>query len=55
VSDRIELAGVDVPRLGYGAMRLTGPGVIGPLANLAEARLVIRRARSSWEYDAPAG
>lgn len=40
----MRLAGVDVPRLGYGTMRLTGAGVIGPPANLAEARLVLRRA-----------
>jgi pyridoxine 4-dehydrogenase len=40
----IELAGRPVPRLGYGTMRLTGPGVLGPPPNLAEARRVVRRA-----------
>jgi pyridoxine 4-dehydrogenase len=40
----VELAGAHVPRIGYGTMRLTGPGVLGPPANLAEARHVLRRA-----------
>ena len=35
---------VVVNRMGYGAMRITGPGIIGPPADLAEARRVLRRA-----------
>ena len=33
-----------VNRLGFGAMRVTGPGVWGPPANPTEARAVLRRA-----------
>ena len=33
-----------VYRLGYGAMRLTGPGIWGPPANKHEAIAVLRRA-----------
>jgi aryl-alcohol dehydrogenase-like predicted oxidoreductase len=44
VSTSIELAGVRVGRLGYGTMRLTGPDVLGPPADLGEARRVLRRA-----------
>ena len=33
-----------VPRLGYGTMRLTGPGIFGPPADRAEAIRVLRRA-----------
>jgi len=40
----IELDGTLVPRLGYGTMRLTGPGVLGPPPNMAEARRVLSRA-----------
>jgi pyridoxine 4-dehydrogenase len=40
----IELDGTPVPRLGYGTMRLTGPGVLGPPPNMAEARRVLSRA-----------
>jgi len=40
----IELDGTLVPRLGYGTMRLTGPGVLGPPPSLTAARLVLRRA-----------
>src|ERR1700689_2513895 len=40
----IGVAGKHVPRIGYGTMRLTGPGVIGPPANPAEARRVLSRA-----------
>src|SRR5512144_2450319 len=38
--------GGDLPvhRLGFGAMRITGPGVIGPPANRDEAIAVLRRA-----------
>ncbi|WP_235488746.1 aldo/keto reductase, partial [Frankia sp. AvcI1] len=40
------LLGGDLPitRLGFGAMRITGPGIWGPPANPAEARAVLRRA-----------
>jgi len=34
-------------RIGYGTMRLTGPGVIGPPADPDEARLFLARAPSS--------
>ena len=40
----IEIDGRVVPRLGYGTMRLTGPGVLGPPPELAEARRVLKRA-----------
>ena len=43
-SGLLDLVGRRVPRIGYGTMRLTGPGVFGPPANLAEARRVLRRA-----------
>jgi aryl-alcohol dehydrogenase-like predicted oxidoreductase len=33
-----------VQRLGFGAMRLTGPGIIGPAADRDECRRVLRRA-----------
>ncbi len=33
-----------MPRVGYGTMRLTGPGVIGPPPDLREALVVLRRA-----------
>jgi aryl-alcohol dehydrogenase-like predicted oxidoreductase len=38
--------GGDLPvhRLGFGAMRVTGPGIIGPPADRAEALAVLRRA-----------
>ena len=38
------LAGHEVPRLGYGTMRLTGPRIFGPPADPDEARRVLRRA-----------
>ena len=41
---RLRFADRDVPRLGYGAMRLPGPGVWGPPADRAEALAVLRRA-----------
>jgi aryl-alcohol dehydrogenase-like predicted oxidoreductase len=40
----MELAGASVPRIGYGTMRLTGPGVLGAPADLAAAAHVLRRA-----------
>jgi pyridoxine 4-dehydrogenase len=40
----LDLAGVHVPRIGFGTLRLTGPGVLGPPADLAEARGVLARA-----------
>jgi pyridoxine 4-dehydrogenase len=43
-SGLLELVGRRVPRIGYGTMRLTGPGVFGPPANPTEARHVLRRA-----------
>src|ERR671939_388168 len=33
-----------VNRMGYGAMRITGPGIFGPPADPDEARRVLRRA-----------
>src|SRR5262245_12141417 len=35
---------VTVARMGFGAMRLTGPGIFGPPANREECRRVLRRA-----------
>src|SRR5690242_1188067 len=43
--DRLfELDRTLVPRLGYGTMRLTGPGALGPPPDMDEARRVLRRA-----------
>ena len=43
--DTITLGGeLTVHRLGFGAMRLTGPGIIGPPPDRAEAIRVLRRA-----------
>jgi pyridoxine 4-dehydrogenase len=39
-----EFAGRRVPRIGYGTMRLTGPGVLGPPADLAGALRLLERA-----------
>jgi pyridoxine 4-dehydrogenase len=39
-----ELVGRLVPRIGYGTMRLTGPGVLGPPADPAGALLLLERA-----------
>jgi aryl-alcohol dehydrogenase-like predicted oxidoreductase len=39
-----ELGGRQVARLGYGAMRLTGPGIMGPPRDHDEAIAVLRRA-----------
>jgi pyridoxine 4-dehydrogenase len=36
--------GLDIDRLGYGAMRLTGEGIWGPPSDPGEARRVLRRA-----------
>jgi len=45
VSDTFPIGGaIEVHRLGFGAMRLTGPGVWGPPADPAEARRVLQRA-----------
>jgi pyridoxine 4-dehydrogenase len=44
VPAEVELAGRLVPRIGYGTMRLTGPGVVGPPADRAEAQRVLERA-----------
>jgi pyridoxine 4-dehydrogenase len=54
----IEIAGRQVPRMGYGTMRLTGPHIFGPPANRDEAVRVLRRAvelgvrviDTSWYY-----
>jgi pyridoxine 4-dehydrogenase len=43
-SDTFELGDRTVHRLGFGAMRLTGPDIIGPPADESEARAVLRRA-----------
>ncbi|BBH68010.1 oxidoreductase [Actinoplanes sp. OR16] len=43
-SGSIDLGGRSVHRLGYGAMRITGPGIWGPPADLDSARAVLRRA-----------
>src|SRR3954449_5993803 len=43
-SGSIELGGRAVHRLGYGAMRITGPGIWGPPADHDEAIAVLRRA-----------
>jgi pyridoxine 4-dehydrogenase len=40
----IDLGGKSVRRLGFGAMRITGPGVWGPPADADSARAVLRRA-----------
>ncbi|MFI1993078.1 aldo/keto reductase [Actinoplanes sp. NPDC020271] len=40
----IELGGKTVNRLGYGAMRITGPGIWGPPADHDEAIRVLRRS-----------
>jgi pyridoxine 4-dehydrogenase len=57
----IRLAGRDVPRLGFGAMRLPGPGVWGPPADRDRAIAVCRRAvelgvrviDTAWYYGTP--
>lgn len=54
----ITIAGREVPRLGYGTMRLTGPHIFGPPADRDEAVRVLRRAvelgvrviDTSWYY-----
>ena len=54
----ILLADHEVPRLGYGTMRLTGPRIFGPPADRPEAVRVLRRAiergvrviDTSWYY-----
>ena len=40
----IALGDLEVSRLGYGAMRITGPGIWGPPADRDEAAAVLRRA-----------
>src|SRR4051794_20142665 len=44
VSGTFEIAGRKVPRLGFGAMRLTGQGIWGEPADRAECIRVVRRA-----------
>ena len=54
----IRLGDLDVPRLGFGAMQLPGPGVWGEPTDLARARAVLRRVvelgigliDTSWYY-----
>lgn len=41
---QITVGGRQVPRFGYGTMRLTGPGIFGPPADRGEAIRVLRRA-----------
>ncbi|GAA3545936.1 aldo/keto reductase [Amycolatopsis ultiminotia] len=43
-ADTLEIAGKQVSRLGFGAMRLTGPGIWGEPADRAECVRVVRRA-----------
>lgn len=43
-SGTFEIAGKSVHRLGYGAMRITGPGIWGEPADRAECVAVLRRA-----------
>ncbi|WP_197380685.1 oxidoreductase [Mycolicibacterium mengxianglii] len=43
-NDRYPLAGFDVHRVGFGAMQLPGPGVMGPPRDHDEAIAVLRRA-----------
>lgn len=47
LTDTIDVAGRTVPRLGFGTMRLTGPGIVGEPADRAECVHVVRAA-----YDA---
>lgn len=54
----VRIGDLTVPRMGFGAMRLTGPGIFGPPADRAEAVRVARRALDlgvrlfdcSWYY-----
>jgi len=43
-SGELSLAHMTVHRLGFGAMRITGPGIWGPPGDRPEARRVLRRA-----------
>lgn len=43
----LSLGALRVHRLGFGAMRLTGPGIIGPPADRDECRRVLQRAVAS--------
>jgi aryl-alcohol dehydrogenase-like predicted oxidoreductase len=40
----IRIAGLEVNRLGFGAMRITGEGIWGPPRDHAESLVVLRRA-----------
>jgi pyridoxine 4-dehydrogenase len=45
MSDTFTIGGdLEVRRLGFGAMRITGPGILGPPEDPEEARRVLRRA-----------
>lgn len=54
----VRIGDLAVPRMGFGAMRLTGPGIFGPPADRDEAIRVVRRALDlgvrlfdcSWYY-----
>ena len=43
-ADTVLLAGRPVHRVGFGAMQLPGPGVLGPPADRDQALAVLRRA-----------
>ena len=57
-SGTVSVGDLVVPRMGFGAMRLTGPGISGPPADRDEAIQVVRRAAElgvgvfdcSWYY-----
>ena len=44
MAPRFKMGGLDVGRMGYGAMQLAGPGVFGPPKDHAEALAVLRTA-----------
>ena len=51
---RFDLGQVSVNRMGYGAMRLSGPGVFGPPRDHVEAVAVLRAAsRTAWITSTP--
>src|SRR5260370_14561302 len=43
-SGTVRIGDLVVPRMGFGTMRLTGPGISGPPADRNEAIRVVRRA-----------
>src|SRR3954447_7569627 len=44
IAGTVSIGDLTVPRLGFGAMRLPGPGVWGPPADREQALAVLRRA-----------